>query len=259
MGKTGRWRSVRHCLLCYVVVVAILVGAPGLGGCSSDREQPITFPDPNLEAAIRQAIGRPSGDIHKTDLQGLISFAAPGEGIANLSGLQHATSLTHLYLPDNQVSDISALAGLASLIELHLEWNQISDASPLTGLSSLTVLNLCENQLGSISALGSLIGLRELSLDGNQISDISALEGLTGLKELYLYANQVSDISVLASLTSLTTIELGENQISDISPLVANTGLAEGHYVVLMGNPLSAASLDDYIPQLQARGVTVLY
>jgi hypothetical protein len=31
----------------------------------------VTFPDPGLEAAIRDAIGKPSGDIYQTDLDGL--------------------------------------------------------------------------------------------------------------------------------------------------------------------------------------------
>jgi len=40
---------------------------------------------------------------------------------------------------------------------------------------------------------------------------------------------------------------------------VANVGLGEGDEIYLQGNPLSADSLNIYIPQLQARGVTVFY
>jgi hypothetical protein len=50
-----------------------------------------------------------------------------------------------------------------------------------------------------------------------------------------------------------------DNQMSDISPLVANTGLAEGDWIDLGRNPLGLDSLNIYIPELQARGVTVFY
>jgi len=40
---------------------------------------------------------------------------------------------------------------------------------------------------------------------------------------------------------------------------VTNAGLSEGDWVNLRHNPLSADSLDIYIPELQDRGVLVLY
>ena len=107
--------------------------------------------------------------------------------------------------------------------------------------------------------LEGLTNLRHVCLNRNETSDISALEGLTGLTCLDLYRNEISDISPLEGLTSLTRLELGSNQISDISPLVHNLGLGEGDLVDLRGNPLSEESINEYIPQLQARGVTVGY
>jgi hypothetical protein len=40
---------------------------------------------------------------------------------------------------------------------------------------------------------------------------------------------------------------------------VDNEGLSDGDGVDLRGNPLSSYSLDTYIPQLEERGVDVLY
>jgi hypothetical protein len=40
---------------------------------------------------------------------------------------------------------------------------------------------------------------------------------------------------------------------------VENPGLGPGDRVYLTGNPLSPDSINVYIPQLQARGVTVYY
>ncbi|MFC1983159.1 leucine-rich repeat domain-containing protein [Chloroflexota bacterium] len=104
-----------------------------------------------------------------------------------------------------------------------------------------------------------MTNLSSLDLNENQTSDISLLVGLTNLTELSLGDNQISDISSLAGLSNLRELLLGSNQISDISPLVANAGLASGDLVDLQGNPLSATSINLYIPQLQARGVTVYY
>jgi Leucine-rich repeat (LRR) protein len=351
----------------------------------------ISFPDQNLEAAIREALGKPTGDIYKADVENLTSLYAAERGIVSLTGLEHAASLTHLYLDSNNISDISPLANLSSLTDLYLGLNEISDTSqlgnltsltllrldsnnisdisPLANLSSLTDLYLGSNKVGNISRLANLTSLTLLRLDSNQISDIcplanlsslteldlgrneiddmsplgrltsltdldlhsnhigdiSALANLTSLTLLRLDSNQISDISSLADLTSLTSLRLDsnqigdmssladltsltsllvdsnqisdispladltsltslrldsnqisdisaiagltglselsffENRISDVSPLVANAGLGQGDKVDLGYNPLSDASLYSYIPQLQARGVTVFY
>jgi len=190
-----------------------------------EEEEEVTFPDANLEAAIRGAIGKPTGPIYISDLEGLTQFEAQGKNIADLTGLEYCTSLTWLNLHQNQISDISPLASLTSLTWLSLYWNQISDISPLANLTNLTSLILVKNQISDISPLANLTSLTWLNLDQNQIHDISPLASLTGLPSLHLYMNQISDISPLANLTSLTRLDLGWNQISDISPLANLTNL----------------------------------
>ena len=150
---------------CIIVVIVVLVIS------LSERGPGVTLPDTNLETAVREALNKPSGPIHASELAGLAGLSAYDRGIENLSGLQYCTKLTTLNLYDNQISDISPLANLTNLI--------------------------------------------------------------------YLY--------------------LRDNQISDISPLVQNAGLGTGDDVYLSGNPLSSDSINIYIPQLQARGVTVSY
>ncbi len=253
-------RKASHslCLLPPLAFCVLLVALAGLA-CGSAEAEIVTFADPNLEAAVREAIDKRAGDIYRSDVEGLASLDASGREIGDLRGLEYLTSLTHLYLIDNGITNISVLANLTGLTELYLGWNQISDISPLAGLANLTALDLASNLITDVSALSGLSGLRQLYLDANRISDIAPLAGLTELRELYLYSNQISDISALAGLTNLRTLSLGENQIGDISPLVVNVGLGEGDYVDLANNPLSEVSRNTYIPQLQARGVTVLY
>jgi len=52
---------------------------------------------------------------------------------------------------------------------------------------------------------------------------------------------------------------LRNNQITTIEALVENVGLSEGDGIDLRGNPLSSDSLSTYLPQLEERGVNVLY
>lgn len=241
----------------------------------------VVFADPNLEAVIREEIGKPTGDIYPSDLDGLTSLSATEKNITDLTGLESATGLTyldlrynrvgsilpltdltvmtHLYLAYNQISDISPLTNLANLAELGLGYNEISDISPVASLNSLTTLGLVSNQISNISPLASLSGLTWLNLGSNQISDISPLANLTNLTQLSLGYNQIGGISPLANLTGLTQLYLMHNQITDIAPLVANLGLGDGDAVNLENNPLNSDSVNIYIPQLEARGVNVEY
>jgi len=245
------------------------------------EEEAVTYHDPNLEAAIREALGIPEETIYAEDLQGLTALAADGRNIVDLVGLEYCTDLTHIslshnpigdisslatltnlttvYLENTQISDISALATITSLTWLDLASNQISGISPLANLSNLTTLKLGNNQIGDITPLANLTNLMELDLNDNEVSDISPLGSLINLTRLWLHGNQISNVSALTNLTDLDMLGLMQNPISDISPLVDNLGLGEGDTVILVNNPLSEESINTYVPQLEARGVTVEY
>jgi len=207
----------------YTVTLKVTDSGGAIGEASVSftvQDQVVTFPDANLEAAIRVAIQKPDGDIYASDLEGLTELFAVGREIENLEGLEYCTNLTLLNL---------GTTGETS--------NSIADISPLTELTSLT----------------------SLGLGDNQISDISALASLTSLTSLGLRYNQISDISELASLTALTSLDLSYNQISDISPLVSNMGIGDGDNVYLGNNPLSDTSCAVYIPELEERGAMVTH
>jgi uncharacterized protein YjdB len=176
----------------------------------------VTFEDKNLEQAIREQINKPTGDIHRSDVEGITSLPTlSGKTIKDITGIENLTNLQHLNLDNNQISNISALKGLTNLQYLSLNGNQISDISALKGLTNLQYLSLNGNQISDISALNGLTNLTSLFLNSNQISDISALKGLTSLQYLFLSNNQINDISVLKGLTNLQYLSLGSNQISD--------------------------------------------
>ncbi len=268
-----------HKLLMAIILISLL--AMVLPASVAVAQDPVDIPDANLESAIRDELNKPSGDIYESDLATLTSLHATGRDIINLTGLEYCTNLVTLWLPVNQINSTVPLSNLTNLLNLYLSFNEISDVSALSSLTSLTILDLRYNEISNVSALSSLTSLTELYLSNNQISDVSVLSSLTSLTNLYLSSNQISDISALSSLISLTDFYLGnntisdisalsilfsldrlylyENQISDVSPLVANAGLAWGDWVNLLHNPLSADSIEIYIPELRDRGVTVLY
>lgn len=199
----------------------------------------VTFPDPNLEAAVREAIGKPEGDIFQSDLKDLTRLRARSADISNLRGLEHATKLTRLDLVSNQISELSPLAGLSNLERLGLRGNQISGLSPLSDLTTLEILDLDLNEISDLTPLADLNNLDVLRLSDNQISDLSPLTGLNNLDVLLLWNNQISDLSPLANLVGLTGLDLSRNQISDLSPLTNLVGLTG---LSLSGNQISDLS-----------------
>lgn len=111
---------------------------------------PIGFEDPNLEAAVRNAIGKQSGQLMDTDVMSVNYLDASNCNISRLGGIEHLTGLTDLDLYNNRISDISPLAGLVSLEWLDLRANKISDISPLTanpGLGQGCRISLDGNRL----------------------------------------------------------------------------------------------------------------
>jgi Leucine-rich repeat (LRR) protein len=195
----------------------------------------VNFPDTNLEKVIRDQLNRPSGDIHRLDLQAIVDLWAEAKGIVNLSGLGQCTNLAALTLIDNQISDVSELSSLNKLKVLNLAINQVTDLDPLSGLT----------------------GLEQLHLSQNQIQDITPLAGLSNLRQLRLGWNQIEDLSPLSGLVDLGSLDLTGNSVADIEPLVSNTGLGTGDEVWLTNNQLSFQSVNVYIPALLARGAAV--
>ena len=221
---------------------------------------PIDIPDDNLRARIEFALGKsPGAVIGRAEMTVLRRLEAPIANISDLTGLEHAANLTHLYLARNSISDISPLAGLTNLKDLSLWGNSIADISALAGLTNLTGLSLGEDSITDISSEAGSTNPTELHFPANSISDVSAVEGLTQLTWLYLGGTSITDLSPLSGLINLRTLWLEHSMISDISPLVANAGLESGDEVHLSGIRLTYASIYTHIPALQKRGVEVAF
>ncbi len=183
----------------------------------------VSFPDPNLELLIRDSLMMPKGDIYESHLEQIVQLRD-----------RITRGDTAVALPLADLDGIQYCSNLKSLI---LEYAEITD----------------------ISILAALSGLESLNLAYNEISDLSPLSGLTNLTDLNLNYNQVSDLSPLTNLTNLTNLDLYYNRISDISPLLENTALGPGVTVFIRQNPLNDESINVYIPQLEERGLVVIW
>ncbi len=179
-NEGGKMRRIR----CLIVVLTMAM--PGL----ALSEEPVYFVDPNLQAAVEEALGIYGPT--QIDMLYLTDLRANERGIVDLTGLGSAANLMRLHLHDNQISNISVIGELVSLKYLILNQNSISDISAPANLMNMDALWLSDNQITDVSALSGLKNLATLSLRGNQVSDISALSGLTSLIYLDLLNNPLN-------------------------------------------------------------------
>jgi hypothetical protein len=196
-----------------------------------------TFTDAALEAAVRDALGIPSGPLHRLDLRGLTYLDAEDRGITDLVGLEEGINLS----------------------ALHLSRNAITDLTPLTGLTTMRMVSLANNSIADITPLARLPAVELLVLNGNSVTDVGAVASMPGLTHLYIGANAIDDLTPLSELAELAYIMASYNQIADLAPLAANAGLGVGDTMEVEHNPLSGDAIDVQILALQARGVTVIF
>ncbi len=174
-----------------------------------DIEIPNLIPDANLRAAVRTALGMEASACITTEaMQDLTTLNAAQLGIRDLTGLEYATNLTHLYIEDNLISDIAPLAQLTNLRVLSIGGNQITDLTPLSNLTRLTKLSIDDNTVSAISPLANLQSLGRLEARQNSISDISVLAGLVNLAYLRLAGNPIRDLSPLRNLPKLRSVDV---------------------------------------------------
>lgn len=145
-----------------------------------------------IEAAIRERIRKPEGELTPKDFE----------------------RVTHLSLEGMGLTDVSSLAKLTRIRSLNLNYNEISDLSPLAGLVELEKLHLGSNQITNLRPLGTLKKLKFVLLFRNQISDLSPVVNWSQAEHLALYCNPVFDIRPLHALARLNKVKLQGNPVS---------------------------------------------
>jgi internalin A len=201
------------------------------------EEPVVVFTDEVLEELVRNAMGKPEGDITLAEAEAVTELNLEMEG----------------GVPIPRVADISDLTQFPNLTSLNLDWalyngDEAIDISPLAGLTKLEFLYVCCDNISDISALSGMTGMKDLWIWGNNISDISALAGMTQIESLWIKGNQITDISALSGMTGLVYLYMEDNQVTDISPL---SGMTKLQSLLVSGNPIEDYSpLADIYPNL---------
>jgi len=212
-----------------------------------DPDAVIVFADAVFEQAVRDALGKPEGDITAGDAAGLTGFYHSNEWysdddtkIHDITGIRYFINLRSLDLCFNCISDISELEGLTKLTGLNIGGNNACDITVLAGMTDMQSLSIFGNGITDISVLENMPNLYALNADNNSISDITPLQGLTQMDMLDLSDCGLTDISALAGLVNLTSLDIANNGITDISVLA---GMANLYKLFLDGNRIG-----DYAP-----------
>ena len=128
----------------FLLICAVVMGQSVLAADKKPltKEESAKF----IEAAIRKAAKKPTGELTKADLEKVTMLNLGDNKLTDVKGLEKLTQLTHLYLSRNQLTDVP---------------------KELENLTQLKTLWLKDNQLTSVKGLEKLTQLTELSLGGN--------------------------------------------------------------------------------------------
>ena len=227
-----------------VCVLAVTAGCPPIGpgngdGSGEGNGEPTVgvFSDPDLLLAVRDELNIPSGPISGEAIAGLTVLDTGGRlfnrntreltAIETLLGLEAASNLERLSIPNSLTSSLQPLSGLANLVELRVNPDLL-----------LTSVFENRNLISNLSPLSGLTGLEKLDLRGNEIQFIGPIEGLTNLVELDLANNPLNEIGPLGSLTNLEWLDIGGNRCAACQlnvQLVSIRDLSELRYLGLNG------------------------
>lgn len=181
----------------------------------------VTFTDPVMEKAIREAIH--AGESHRlytNDLWQITEFTTP-EGMATYADLSLLPELTSLTITNQQIDSLSHLSGLTKLVMLNLTGSRFptEEMAVLAALPSLSSLNLSDCSLSTIDGLDGADSITSLDLSHNSLRKLDVLSGMTGLMELNLSDNAVTSLEALSGLERLVKLTLNHNLVATLSPL----------------------------------------
>lgn len=161
----------------YAALLGLILLSFSVSVSAADQLQQIVFSDPNLEAVVRDAVGKRSGLLTVEDALRLKRLDASECQISDLSGIERLQNLEYLNLRGNNIADLTPLAQLKNLTYLNLHSNTaISDLAPIGGLINLQTLILRNVPIGNqVDFLADLTKLQRLNINNTGISDLTVL------------------------------------------------------------------------------------
>ena len=98
------------------------------------RVLPPVKPNPVIEAYIRYAAKKPTGELTKADLEKVTRVYLENKNLTDVKGLENLTQLTHLFLPINQLTSVKGLENLTKLEVLYLSYKKLNKEEGLEKL-----------------------------------------------------------------------------------------------------------------------------
>ena len=182
-------------------ILLLVVVMVGCGTTASWVSNPSNPNNVKIEAAIRKAANKPTGELTKADLEKVTRLEFTYNQLTELpKGLEKLTQLEELWFGYNKLTNVKGLEKLTKLEHLNLLATQLIDVKGLENLIQLTNLRLEHNQLTDVKGLEKLTKLEMLRLDDNQLTDVTGLEKLTQLTELSLRNNRALTKAQIAEL-----------------------------------------------------------
>ena len=215
---------------------------------TSTPAEEVFVPDPNFNAVIREALGKPNGPLTQADMLSLTNLGAIFRNITNVQGLEAAQNLVSLDLQDNRITSFDFPTNLTKLTVLDLSENRFPQLT-LPGLTNLTRLRLENGRLTNLSLSAGLTRLTSLRVGFNQLSSLGLPADMTNLTELSAYQNQLTNLSLPPMLTSLTTLNLDGNRLNS---LILPAGTTRLESLIASANQLTSFTLPSDMTNLSA-------
>lgn len=219
------------------------------------------LPDPTLQSIVAKALGIEVSEITKEKISKMqtIYIYSTDSALADLSGLEYATSLSSFYMNGtNQISDFSVLTKIDSLVYAYLMGANVTDDNVPDFGDNFTRLNLSSANVTDAvyPKILEMKNLESLTFESNMnITTIAPLATLPNLKELRIQFCAVSDFTVINNFPVLENLAAyGQNTgrsdgMTTISAKELNYDAATQSFFVpfsIMPNRLT--NFDGYVP-----------
>lgn len=203
------------------------------------------FEDSAYEAAVREYLAKPTGEITIQDLASIERLAVTTQAMQNeianetLCVVYEAESLDDLGLfseVDTLLLDGFNHFSLSPAAYLPLKWLEIWNCVDFEGLGVLAERSSDSKyleflgifgcaQFEDLTSLSEFKDLATFECINACVSDLTPLSTLYNLTQLNLHGNRIRDISPIGSLFRLQTLNVSGNYVTDLAPLKNMTAL----------------------------------
>ena len=199
------------------------------------------FKDGTLETILRERIGKPEGELHAADFEGVTELDLSGRCVSDLSGLELAKDLERVTLRNSGISDsagaLEALSQLPKLAFLDVSGSFVNSIAPMIGAPSglptdldlvesffMNSIRTCDDEKNeefkgltdawlTSSAATDPGTMRTLLLGNNKLRRLAGIERFISLEALSVPDNMITDVERLRMLPDIAWVDLRENDL----------------------------------------------